>query len=201
LVNSYDSSLLKGKDLLRSGNQRSPKADAEWRSSRALLQRVPGDEGVFSLSHKIGHAVVACAPAGWRLGIDLECVKPRDIGGLAEWMAAPDEAKALAALPTAAALQHFYRLWTFKEAMIKARGQEFPADLKANTLVADAASGTWHVQTDDAQPWQLRVFECAPNWVLSVVWCAPAGEVANIAWHLESDAPASPFQLVLHNGD
>lgn len=195
LVNSYDPHLLNEKDLLRESHRRSAKAEGEWKTSRALLQRLPGGDGTRSLTHKSGHAAVALAPAGWEVGIDLECIRARQVSRLAGWMASEDEAVALAALPSESALRHFYRLWTFKEAMIKARGQDFPADLRANTLQHDVASGQWRIETTGRQGWSLRLYEAAPGWVLSVVWRAPAGERADVAWHIASDAPASPFTL------
>ena len=151
----------------------------------------------ISISHKLGHAVVASAPPDWQIGIDLEQMRARDVVRLSDWMASDAEAAALAALPSEQALQHFYRLWTFKEAMIKARGQDFPADLKTNTLTMDAASGQWRMHTPGSRAWSLRQFEAAPGWLVSVVWRAPAGESADTVWHLESDVPATPFVLTL----
>jgi len=154
-------------------------------------------ERAVSISHKLGHAVVVSAPPGWQIGIDLEQMRARDLVRLSDWMAADTEAAVLAALPPDQALRHFYRLWTFKEAMIKARGQDFPADLKTNTLTMDAASGQWCMQTPGSRAWSLRQFEAEPGWLVSVVWRAPTGEPADTAWHLESDAPATPFVLTL----
>jgi len=154
-------------------------------------------ERAVSISHKLGHAVVVSAPPGWQIGIDLEQMRARDVVRLSDWMAADTEAAVLAALPPDQALRHFYRLWTFKEAMIKARGQDFPADLKTNTLTMDAASGQWCMQTPGSRAWSLRQFEAEPGWLVSVVWRAPTGEPADTAWHLESDAPATPFVLTL----
>lgn len=155
------------------------------------------NECAISISHKLGHAIVASAPPGWQIGIDLEQLRARDVLRLADWMASEAEAAALAALSSKQALRHFYRLWTFKEAMIKARGQDFPADLKTNTLTIDAASGQWRIQTPGSRAWSLRQFEAEPGWLVSVVWRAPAGESADTVWHLESDVPATPFVSTL----
>jgi 4'-phosphopantetheinyl transferase len=196
LVNRYDGGLLRNVDEPRAHLRRSKSAENEWMCSRALLQLIPTAHAV-SLSHKLGHAVVAAAPSDWRIGIDLERSKPRDVARLSAWMATPCEAAALAGLAPALALRHFYRLWTFKEAMIKARGQDFPSDLKANELLEDPATGRWRIRTSDSGQWCLRVFEAAPDWVISVVWQAPGGESADLSWHLESDAPDEPFRMVL----
>ncbi|WP_187394950.1 4'-phosphopantetheinyl transferase family protein [Pigmentiphaga aceris] len=143
---------------------------------------------------------MATAPSGWQLGVDLEQIRPRDVEALSTWMASDVEAAALAQLPPDLALRHFYRLWTFKEAMVKARAQDFPADLKRNTLTMEAGSGRWCIGTApdmfEGRDWALRMFEAEPGWLLSVVWKAPPGTSADISWHIESDAPATPFALV-----
>lgn len=151
----------------------------------------------LSLSHKLGHVAAVIAPEGWQVGIDLERIRHRDVARLSSWMASETEADALTGMPVDQALRHFYRLWTFKEAMIKARVLDFPADLKTNTLQFDAVSGQWRIDASGERCWALRLFECEPGWVLSVVWRAPPGERAEVAWHLVSDAPASPFELAI----
>lgn len=151
----------------------------------------------LSLSHKLDQVAAVIAPEGWQVGIDLERIRHRDVARLASWMASEGEADALTGMPEDLALRHFYRLWTFKEAMIKARSQDFPADLKTNILRIDAVSGQWRIDASGEQGWALRLFECEPGWVLAVVWRAPPGELADVAWHLVSDAPASPFELAL----
>lgn len=201
LVNRYDPALLRDIDLPRASATRSSVAEGEWRASRALMQRLPAHPLSTSLSHKLGHVVLACAPAGWQVGVDLEQLRPRDTLRLADWMASPLEIAALADMPPDAALRHFYRLWTVKEAMIKARGLDFPADMKRNTLVQDRATGSWRLDADGQEDWSVRVFEAEPGWVLAVVWRAPEGRQADIDWEIVSDAPEGSFQLAVSGDD
>ena len=150
-----------------------------------------------SLSHKLDRVVAVSAPDGWQVGIDLEQIRPRDVTRLSAWMASEPEAAASRRLPAALALRHFYRLWTFKEAMIKARSQDFPADLKTNALLEDPDSGAWQIHAAGSEGWSVRVFESGDDWMLTVVWRAPGAESADVAWELVSDAPAQPFALTV----
>lgn len=79
----------------------------------------------FNLSHAGSWAVVAVAAAG-RIGVDLEAIRPlEDLAGMARQVFSPDECEALAARPAGARLEAFFRLWTYKEAVIKAVGAGF----------------------------------------------------------------------------
>jgi 4'-phosphopantetheinyl transferase len=78
----------------------------------------------FSLSHSGGFALLAVA-RGRTVGADIEQVGRRtDVLAVARRALAPDERRALAALPTDEARREaFFRCWTRKEAYLKARGE------------------------------------------------------------------------------
>jgi 4'-phosphopantetheinyl transferase len=79
----------------------------------------------FSVSHSHGRLVVAVT-AGFAVGIDLERVDRRiEIGVVARRFLPSDEAASLAALPPDARTAAFFRLWTRREAQLKARGSGF----------------------------------------------------------------------------
>lgn len=84
---------------------------------------VAGDGALaFSRSASTDIGAVAVARGG-RLGLDIESVEtvvPSD--GLAEWLFTPDEATWVEAAPEAERHLRFLRLWTVKEAMVKAHG-------------------------------------------------------------------------------
>jgi 4'-phosphopantetheinyl transferase len=200
LAAQYRADLLHGADRRRAEMARSARAELDWRVSRALLQQalaagVDADAAGYaqaglgpraagsslpatpalSISHSRGHALVATAPAGWRIGVDLEAIRPRDTARLAPWCCAEDEARALASCGTdAERLRAFYTLWTIKESFIKAAGLAFPADMRAVGLAGTgrpwpgwrlrapgAGWGAWSAIIDDA-------------WAVSVVWRPPA---------------------------
>jgi 4'-phosphopantetheinyl transferase len=105
----------------------------------------------FSLSHTQG--MVACA-VGRRhdLGVDVERCDPAfPVLEMARSLFAPAELERLADLPSAQQNIMFYRLWTLKEAYLKATGQGIgfpthsfsfcldPVSLKFPSLAADSA--------------------------------------------------------------
>ena len=83
----------------------------------------------FNVSHSGNHGLIAVSVGG-RLGIDIEeRVPKRNLDGLIEAVMGPDERAELSALRGVERLGLFYRLWTFKEAAIKALGTGFSTDV------------------------------------------------------------------------
>lgn len=83
---------------------------------------VPATDLRFNLSHSGDLALLAVA-RGRELGVDVEDVKPRTmLEQVAARFFSPYEAAALRALPPAERASAFFRIWTRKEAFIKAKG-------------------------------------------------------------------------------
>ncbi|MFG1710510.1 4'-phosphopantetheinyl transferase family protein [Nonomuraea sp. M3C6] len=83
------------------------------------------DEGRpdFNLSHSDAWALVAVAPPGMRVGVDVERVRADlDHLGLARRLYQPEETARLLAAGPDEGLAGYFRLWTAKEAFIKATG-------------------------------------------------------------------------------
>ena len=79
----------------------------------------------FNLSHSGGHGLIAFA-AHEQLGIDVEERKPgRNFDGIGESVYGPAEQRLLAKAEGPRKAAFFYRLWTLKEALIKALGTGF----------------------------------------------------------------------------
>ena len=82
----------------------------------------------FNVSHSGRHGLIAFAEHDW-LGIDLEERVPRrgldSIGGR---VCSPMERRVLAATSDGRKVQLFFRLWSMKEALIKALGRGFALD-------------------------------------------------------------------------
>ncbi|GAA3444574.1 4'-phosphopantetheinyl transferase family protein [Planomonospora venezuelensis] len=77
----------------------------------------------FNLSHSDEWALVAVAPEGWRVGVDVERVRDDlDPLAMADRLYRPEEAARLRAASPGAALTGYFRLWTAKEAFVKATG-------------------------------------------------------------------------------
>ena len=79
----------------------------------------------FNVSHSGGHGLIAIAAHNW-LGVDAEeRVANRDLEGIGSLVYGPVERRLLAAVTNREKVQLFYRLWSLKEALIKALGAGF----------------------------------------------------------------------------
>jgi 4'-phosphopantetheinyl transferase len=102
----------------------------------------PAESGMeFSFSDS-GDLALLAVGRGDALGVDVESRRPRsDLAGVAQHFFAAEECTALFALPEAERETGFYRLWTRKEAYIKALGTGLahPLDRFVVTIAADDA--------------------------------------------------------------
>jgi phosphopantetheinyl transferase len=82
-----------------------------------------------SWSHSGPLALAACQRGG-QIGVDIEGLEriPQGWRSMLDLVAAPSEAGTLLALDDAVSRTGFLRLWTLKEAVLKARGTGFRAD-------------------------------------------------------------------------
>ena len=101
---------------------------AEHGKPFALVNRVRAPIS-FNLSHSGIHGLIALAPLG-RLGVDVEEYAPRqDVADLCEAVFGLHERSAVASARGNDRIRLFYRLWTIKEALIKALGLGFTFDV------------------------------------------------------------------------
>ncbi len=83
----------------------------------------------LSVSHSGSHGLIAISQNG-RVGVDVEERAPRrHLEGLIETVMGPDERAELFALSGTAQIDQFFRIWTFKEALLKASGIGLYADM------------------------------------------------------------------------
>ena len=86
----------------------------------------------FNLSHTAdgnGLAYGVLARATKPVGVDVEIVRPvADLTGMAAMVLSERERRYLDSLPTMQQSRHFLRLWTLKEAILKASGTGFAGD-------------------------------------------------------------------------
>lgn len=87
-----------------------------------LVSTIPGDMPQFNLTHTKGLA--ACIIAGTRpCGIDLELVQQKaELLNIADHWFTAEEVEQLQRLSGEWRCEHFYSLWTLKEALLKAYG-------------------------------------------------------------------------------
>ncbi len=85
----------------------------------------------FSVSHSGQYGLIAHAPRG-RLGVDVEQLVPkRHLNSLIHAVMGPDEQRELGEMAEPARLHQFFRLWTCKEALVKALGTGFSTDISS----------------------------------------------------------------------
>lgn len=140
----------------------------------------------FNLSHTNG--LVACAIShGWDLGVDVESSE-RDADHLilAAGLFAPTERIALDQLTAQRRRQHFYSLWTLKEAYVKARGVGFSVPL--DTFWFDIDGGRPHIRFsqacgDGSSNWQFFLVNPTATHQLALAIAAPEQTTVSIATH------------------
>ena len=125
----------------------------------ALIRGEPAPIG-FNVSHSGRHGLVAIAPSG-QVGVDVEERDPhRNLDLLIETVLAEGERDALAAARGPARVHLFFKLWTLKEALLKALGEGFRLDatriktpppmlrgVRKSTMRLPQVSGAiWHVE-------------------------------------------------------
>jgi len=126
---------------------------------------VAGTRLDFNLSHSGDWALLAVA-SGTRVGVDVEQVRnDRDFRAIARRYFSDSEARMIYGLSDAAvALARFYRLWTAKEAALKALGTGI-----ANGLAETTLTGENFVRLPDGTTMRFRAFEVSPDYPAALV--------------------------------
>jgi 4'-phosphopantetheinyl transferase len=114
----------------------------------------------FNLSQSGDHAVLA-ASFDAEVGVDVETSATADADGIADLAMSDSEKRAYLALPPERRRDAFLRLWTRKEAVLKAAGCGLLGDLRA-VEVGVAAFGAARAAFD-GRIWHLRDFVLAPG--------------------------------------
>jgi len=134
----------------------------------------------FNLSHSGDRFVVAIA-LDTEPGVDIERIRPRrNLEGLSRRFFSTAEQAEVAAAPDP--LGAFYRVWTRKEAVIKADGRgvgigldRFDVNAGEPPFLRDAR---WNgADPDEACRWSLRSLEAGPGYTAALALRSPAVEV------------------------
>jgi 4'-phosphopantetheinyl transferase len=135
---------------------------------------VVGQGGLhFNLSDTDGLALVAVSAEG-PLGVDVECARssPR-ILEVAERFFSSREVAALSALEPAERPAAFYRIWTRKEAFIKALGTGLSRGLETFDVSLEPGAGARLLATRpdaaEAARWQLYDLDAGPDHAAALV--------------------------------
>ncbi len=131
---------------------------------------LPGSGLHFSLSDSgplVAVAVTRMAP----LGVDVERAHAsRDFDSLMERVLSPRELAWCLEFTDGARVNAFYRIWTRKEALLKATGEGISRSLRAITVVGDGARGSPRVEREegDGASWSLVDFDPAEGFAGAV---------------------------------
>lgn len=148
--------------------------DASGRPSLDPAHRASLD---FNVSHAGDHALIAWAGAG-RVGVDIEsCNRTTDWRVLTAEVCAATEAAYLDGLPPAARAGAFMRVWSAKEALLKALGTGIVGGLRAFAVVPprDAATPATTIVEPAAPAAGVAAFDAswldaAPGYAACVAW-------------------------------
>lgn len=125
----------------------------------------------FNWSHSGDQALVAIA-VGVAPGIDIERMRERPRAlQLAERYFRPDEISMLTALSDAERSLAFLRIWTAKEAVLKALGRGIAFGLDRLQISGEAGGPTllW-MDGDDSSKWQLHRVEVGGGYLGALAW-------------------------------
>ncbi|MEX2468800.1 MAG: 4'-phosphopantetheinyl transferase superfamily protein [Pseudohongiellaceae bacterium] len=189
---------LLGRVLLRQTLSRYAAASpAQWQFvenawGKPALARQPAAGPLhFNLSHS-GTRLLLAVGRHELLGVDVErSDRPRRLRRIARRYFSATEVAALLALPEAERLPRFYRLWTLKEAYIKARGSGLALGLARFSFDFEAA-GTLAFSADPGlqeQPaaWQFWQFPLAADYEAAVAGRgAGSGPLTLRHWRLQA---------------
>lgn len=127
----------------------------------------PGIAGAglqFNLSHSGALGLVGVHPT-MELGVDIEVERTRNFLGLAERYFTPAEQAWLREQPEAERAHAFARLWTCKEAWMKADGRGL-AVLRQPEIALDGAAAALHAE---GRAWWVHELALAPGCAAAVV--------------------------------
>ena len=145
----------------------------------------------FNVSHSGDRFVVAVA-AGMEPGVDVERIRPRrNLEGLCRRFFSPAEREEVAAAPDP--LEAFHRIWTRKEAVIKADGRGVSIGLDRFDVNAGEPprllSSRWSgAQADEAARWSLRSLDAGPGYAAALAVRSAGVEVIVHAAFLPSES-------------
>ena len=130
----------------------------------------------FNLSHS-GGAVLVGVSRAQALGVDLEVSRrTRQVLELAGRYFHADEVAALAALPEASRQLAFLRLWSCKEALLKAQGRGIAFGLHRVVVGLDADGEVTDLHAIDGEPaaaWHIRRIYPLANAAAALAWQGP----------------------------
>lgn len=151
-------------------------------NGKPTLRDAPGL--AFNLSHADGVALVAVSTAE-TVGVDVEALRPvPEMAGVAASHFAREEQDALWAADEAQRLPTFYRIWTRKEAYVKATGVGIGPALArfAVTASPEPPRLLYAADTPDLAAWSLHALDAPAGYCAALCVGGTSGPVTQRAW-------------------
>lgn len=132
---------------------------------------VPSDANPLDIEFSLSRSQDLCLYAisrGIRVGIDMEYVDCQfDRSSMIAWCCTASEVRWLAAMPAEMQCEHFYRLWTCKEACLKSAGVGLGVSPALVAVVSDADNSMGTGQLGNSS-WSLCLFHPAARFVAAL---------------------------------
>lgn len=162
-------------------------APSEWRFTQNKHGKPEIDNPIrqplfFNLSHTQNLAALAVTRS-CAVGVDVERIKSVDqVRGLAERCFTDEENAYIFQGNQEAILWRFFKLWTLKEAYLKAVGCGMSLSLQSLNFSPTAVPlhvqyGTDH--DEDAGQWNFRIWQAGPEHLMSIAMNLPRQQLAN----------------------
>ena len=149
----------------------------------------------FNLAHTEGMVVMAVC-AGMKPGVDIERLGKKVPLAAARRYFSAEEVAALESLPAEEQPGRFLRLWTLKEAYLKAIGAGIAAGLGSMSFVFDARGYRFERAADpDAPRWRFQQFALAPDHLVALA-CPPGPQALRVEWREFFAGGERPVSLV-----
>jgi 4'-phosphopantetheinyl transferase len=137
----------------------------------------------FNVSHSGDYALIALA-RDIEIGVDIEhMIRPRPFNDLARRVFTPQEREHFESLPDQARTNFFYRLWTCKEAVMKAdgRGLNIPPD---RIEIAFDQTGRPALKSSQElhPPWAIQIIQVTPDYAAAIAIPSNSTQLAVRDW-------------------
>ncbi len=152
---------------------------------KPLLSAVHASDLRFNVSHAEDFGVFAFA-RGIAIGVDVERVLSLpDLDGVADNCLSEYEKNWFFALPDAERIEAFYRIWTIKEAYLKAKGTGL--SVSPTTVEIESQGDDFHFYSIDgnrenANGWKIISYSPAPGFCAAIVVEGRGNQIYHFNW-------------------
>ena len=150
------------------------------------INKSPGNHAIgFNISHSHGFVVAACSH-GRNVGVDVEYLNPQlPVEDIIPSLFSPDEAASFRDVADRDRSKYVLRLWTMKEAYVKAMGTGMHEPFKNITFSFDSdgvPALVDAVNDHDLSRWTVTQLRFGDNYLGALVFDSPGARIRKMAW-------------------